>query len=47
MPPSLGFPIWLDAAGRLTSDRSGRINMFYTIGVVDVVIVIAGFLGLR
>jgi hypothetical protein len=36
-----------DAAGKVTSDRSRRINMFYIIGVVVVVIVIAGFLGLR
>jgi hypothetical protein len=43
----LGFPIWSDAAGKVTSDRSRRINMFYIIGVVVVVIVIAGFLGLR
>jgi hypothetical protein len=35
-----------DAAGWIT-DRSRRINVFYIIGVVVVVLVIAGFLGLR
>jgi hypothetical protein len=47
LPSPLGFPIWSDAAGKVTSDRSRRINMFYIIGVVVVVIVIASFLGLR
>jgi hypothetical protein len=42
----LGFPICRDAAGKIT-DRSRRLNMFYIIGVVVVVLVIAGFLGLR
>jgi hypothetical protein len=42
----LGFSICRDAAGKIT-DRSRRIKIFYIIGVVVVVLVIAGFLGLR
>jgi hypothetical protein len=39
------FRIWTDAAGKVT-DRIRRINMFYTIGVVVVVLVIVGYFGL-
>lgn len=42
----LGFPIWPDAVGEIAA-RSWRMTMFYIIGVVVVVLVIAGFLGLR
>lgn len=45
-PALLGIPICRDAAGWIT-DRSRRMNMFYIIGVIVVVLVIAGFFGLR
>ena len=47
LPSPLGFPIWSDAAGKVTSDRSRRINMFYIIGVVVVVLFVTSYLGLR
>jgi hypothetical protein len=42
----LGFPIWPDAVGEIAA-RSWRMTMFYIIGVVVAVLVIAGILGLR
>ncbi len=43
----LSRPIWCDAAGNPTNRSSRRTNMFYIIGVVVVVFLIAGFFGLR